>query len=122
MWLIWILVGIIIGFITGFLVNRVDKKSDYIRRGIINREYTVSGSGDCFEAQFEIGETERTDSKSKIKILNCTVISGTKHNDVATITKVKKLIDDTWIESNSIEWIVDSIVDERNKKLEKILN
>ena len=87
------------------------------------RQYQVSTMGTpngTFEVQFEVGELERTDKKSKVETINC-IPSGTKHSDANTIEKVKKLVDKSWIDSSDIEWITESISDKREEKLEKLL-
>lgn len=123
MWLLWISIGVIIGASTRFI--KLDKKSPYLRRGILIRQYSVVSSygvkTDDFECQLEVGELERTDKKSKIKIINY-IPSGTKHSTESDEQKVRKLIDNSWIESSKIEWISNSLIDERNEKLSKILN
>jgi len=122
MWLLWIIIGFIFGVMTRFIKSS-EKKSKYIRRGIMIRQYQVSTMGTpngTFEVQFEVGELERTDKKSKVETINC-IPSGTQHSDTNTIEKVKKLVDKSWIDSSDIEWITESISDKREEKLEKLL-
>lgn len=122
MWLLWISIGLIIGVSTRFI--KLDKKSPYLRRGILIRQYSVSSHGvktDEFECQLEVGELERTDKKSKIEIINY-IPSGTKHSSESDEKKVRKLVDKSWIESSEIEWITDSLSHQRQEKLNQILN
>lgn len=122
MWLIWLTIGLVLGILTRYIP--INKKSNYLRRGILIRSYSVTSLGvktDEFECQLEVGELERTDKKSKIKLINY-IPSGTKHSSESDEQKVRKLIDNSWIESSEIEWISNSLIDERNEKLSKILN
>lgn len=122
MWLLWLIIGLVLGVSTRYIPT--NKKSPYLRRGILMRAYSVTSLGvktDEFECQLEIGELERTDKKSKIKIINY-IPSGTKHGNESDEKKVRKLVDNSWIESTEVEWITTSLSDQRNEKLSKILN
>ena len=126
MWALWILIGIIIGLLIGLIISFSKKNSipKYQRRGILYREYSVSNGGvrvSEFSCQLEVGELERTDKKSKIEIINY-IPSGTQHSSESDERKVRKLIDKSWIDSSEIEWITDSLSDQRNQKLNQILN
>lgn len=122
MWILWISIGMILGALTRYI--KIDKKSSYLRRGILIRQYSVSSYGlktDEFECQLEVCELERTDKKSKIEIIDY-IPSGTKHSSESDESKVRKLVDRSWIESSEIEWITDSLSYQRQEKLNKILN
>jgi hypothetical protein len=126
MWALWILIGMIIELSIGLIIFFIKKKSKtkYIRRGIIMRQYQVSNLGvktSEFECQLEIGELERTDKKSKVEIITY-IPSGTQHSSEADERKVRKLVDKSWIDSSEVEWITESLSDQRNQKLNQILN
>ena len=141
MWiLLWITIGSILGAILGFgvgyalfeesgvkwksLITR-HKKEKYLRRGLLDKQYTMSNSytnkSENFEVSFEVGELERTDKKSKIYVIDCHV-SASQYSDEDTISKIKKLVDNTWVNSSDVEWISPHTADVRNDKLDKILN
>lgn len=123
MWILWLLIGALLGILTN-LIPRGGSKSKYLRRGILYREYSVSNGGvrvSEFSCQLEVGEIERTDKKSKIEIINY-IPSGTQHSSESDEKKVRKLVDKSWIDSSEIEWITNSLSDQRNQKLNQILN
>lgn len=121
-----IIIGIIIGFFIGslsiffkFKKNILGTKEIHLRRGLISKEFTDSlGS---FKVQIEIGEIERTDLKSKIEIINM-IIVNTKHDDVVTRRLISNMVNNSWIRSDDIEWIVPMKSDVREDKINKILN
>lgn len=124
----------IIGLLSGsiiisilFLIFRKKKntnceiESKYLRRGIYDAKYTF-GDTSVF-AQIEIGEIEKTTTRSKIESINIS-ISGVpayqSHNDV--LNKIKLLVKNRWVESDEIEWIPDNISLKRDEKIENILS
>lgn len=121
-WLLWLSIGVIIGLSTNLIPR--SSRSKYLRRGILHREYSVSNGGvrvSEFSCQLEVGELERTDKKSKIEIINY-IPSGTQHSSESDEKKVRKLVDKSWIDSAEVEWITNSLSDQRNQKLNQILN
>jgi hypothetical protein len=121
MWLIWLSVGVLLGASTNLIPRK--KPGRYLRRGILFRTYSVhegstkTGEMNC---QLEVGELERTDKMSKIEIINY-IPSGTQHATPETEKNIRKIVDGLWIETSEIQWIVDSVEDQRDKKLEQIL-
>lgn len=118
MWLLWLSIGTILGALTNF-IPRGKSKPKYLRRGIITKSYQVSSMGvktGEFEVQLEVGELERTDKKSKIVIINC-IPSGSQHADKPSQDKIRKLVDNSWNNSDEIEWITENISDVRNSKI-----
>lgn len=100
----------------------------YIRRGIWENDYTSQNSNsvygdlikETFTVQFELGEVESTGSKSKVEVIsmNC---RKSQFNTEATFTKIKGMVNGTWMLSSEIEWI-DDRAKERNSKIDGILN
>jgi hypothetical protein len=119
--MIWL--GILIGFILGLPLGiwvKYSKKSvseKYIRRGIMTNPY--SSDGVSFDVQFELGELEATSIKSKVNVISA-VASKSQFNDDSTKKKLSEMVDNTWIESDRIEWI-ENIAQKRNDKIDQIL-
>lgn len=122
--MIWL--GILIGLILGvgstclyFISKDKSKEIQFTRRGIWLNNYTCDGKS--FEVQFELGELEKTPTKSKIKVISM-VASQSKFNDDDDIRKkISDMVDNTWILENKIEWIEDDLATKRNDKIEQIL-
>ena len=121
--IIWL--GILIGLVLGiggtliFIYLQKNNKQEFIRRGIWSNGYT-SGN-ESFNVQFELGEIEATSTRSKVKVISM-VASQSKYNNLSTKTKLKEMVDLTWMDSNDIEWIEDDLAKRRNDKIDKILN
>ena len=102
--------------------NEDSNDSKYLRRGIVIREYTATSNfeKEDIECQFEVGEIERTDTKSKIVVINA-VPNKSKYCTEDWISKFKNLVDNIWIDSNEIEWIYENKKEKRNKKIDELL-
>ncbi len=113
--------GLFIG--KGFLRVKDNKgKVLFLRRGILDKKFDVSnrlGTLDTIDVQFEIGEIESTDTKSKVKVLSLTA-NKSEYNTSHQL-EIKTLIDNTWIESDTIDWIKEPISETRNKKIDELL-
>lgn len=109
--MIWlgILIGLVLGIGGTLLFNYLQK----------NNRYT-SGS-ESFSVQFELGELEATSTRSKVKVISM-VASQSKYNNLTTKSKLKEMVDLTWMNSSDIEWIEDDLAKRRNDKIDKILN
>jgi hypothetical protein len=124
--MIWL--GIFIGLILGvgstclyFLSNSKDKKvkEKFLRRGIFTNTYTTVG-GKSFDVQFELGELEKTSARSKVEVISMTADQSEFNTDL-TKDRIKGMINNTWLKSESIEWIEDDLAKRRNDKIEQIL-
>ena len=124
--MIWL--GILIGFILGmgstclyFSLNSKDKKvkDKFLRRGIFTNTYTTVG-GKSFDVQFELGELEKTSTRSKVEIISMTADQSEFNNDL-TKKRINDMVNNTWIKSEGIEWIEDDLAKKRNDKIEQIL-
>ena len=125
--ILYIFVGFV-GFLFGYFIHYLNLKnknnpfSKYSRRGILKRSYSITDSitgkktGDV-EVLFEIGETERTDKKSKIKVIEF----KTSNSEWSKDSKIPNMVDNSWIDSSEIEWIELSNMDKRNDKIDNIL-
>jgi|GEM_PF-3885865 len=128
--------GIIIGFIFGSFSNMNKIKSKKLnevknlKRGIINRKYTSESpfeKSESVDVDIEIYEVECTNTKSKIKIIRdeknnpSIIFSNSKFNTNQSKKKVIDFIDNSWVETNSIEWITDTLSTQREQKINKIL-
>ncbi len=127
-----ILVGLIISLLIGLIligIDRNNKKSTkelqnkYIRRGIYTRSYTSSNpitlKEKSFDVQFELGELESTTTKSKVEVIHG-IPSLSEYNTDGFKEKIVKMINNTWIPSDEIEWISD-LAKVRGDKLDQIL-
>jgi hypothetical protein len=117
--------GIVIGFFIGR--TRSDKKvieEKYTRRGLYKNEYSISRGGEpagTVDVTFEVGELEYTDTLSKVEVISVKTNRSEYNNDKDEQKKMATMIDDSWIESSSINWIT-TVVQKRNEKIDKILN
>lgn len=102
------------------LKNKDKKLQKFSRRGICQRNYTTFG-GDAFFVEYEVGEIEKTSTKSKLKVIN-SISSMSIHNS-SDIKKneLNAYLNDAWVLSSDIEWIEESLEDKRDEKLTKLL-
>jgi hypothetical protein len=124
--MIWL--GILIGLILGvsstclyFLSNSKDKKvkDKFLRRGIWTNTYTTV-AGRPFHVQFELGELEKTSTRSKVEIISMTADQSEFNTDL-TKKRISEMVNNTWINSEGIEWIEDDLAKKRNDRIEEIL-
>jgi hypothetical protein len=118
-----------LGFFLGFLVfvnvkpklSQLSNKSPDYKTGIIKRTYTT-GDGGSFSSQIEIQEIQVSNDRSKVKVLNI-VNDQSKFNNEITKDNIKSTLENSWILSSEIEYIVkpDNKAEERSKKIDKIL-
>lgn len=121
--------AVIIGFFLGcgatlyFRGQKTDSKPKYIRRGIYDHQLELSSAVDTnkiINVQFEVGEIESTKNRSKVEVLNVSP-GESKYNTLEWKKKMKDLVSNTWVDSSNIDWIENSLSEERNKKIEQIL-
>lgn len=124
--MIWL--GILVGLILGmgftclyFLSNSKDTKvkEKFLRRGIWTNTYTTV-AGKSFHVQFELGELEKTSVRSKVEIISMTADQSEFNTDL-TKKRIGDMVNNTWINSEGIEWIEDDLAKKRNDKIEEIL-
>jgi len=115
----------VVFFLIGFLFSRKNKSKEvrYLRRGIYTKNYTVTENGiqsqvDC---QFELGELERTSTKSKVSVISV-VPNRISLHEHSWKDKFIKLVNNTWIDSIEIDWIEDDLAEKRNQKIDELLN
>lgn len=132
---IFYIISFILGAATAslvFLANRNNTKIDkpdkpkYIRRGIYVNSYSVTSnidgikmSPETVEIQFEVGELESTDKKSKIEIISC-LANKSRYNTASEKKDFIEMENHKWIDSNKIDWI-NTVASDRNDKIDKIL-
>ena len=125
------MIGFIIGLLIGltpsiYYIIKYNKKQPpvekYQRRGIYNVTYNVT-RGDwkgTTTIQYEIGELECTTDMSKIEVISLTS-EQSRFNTPDEKKSFTEHINKSWVDSSEIKWI-ESVVSERNKKIEQILN
>lgn len=124
--IIYILFGAVLfigGVFLGQSKSKMKKSDKFLRRGIINYSFEISQLNvktGTVETQFEVGEIERTSTKSKIKVIDAKS-SKNEFNSGFEKEKIIRMIDNSWIESNSIEWIESALEDIRDEKINEIL-
>lgn len=98
----------------------VNKKIKFTRKGLYKGVFTSTNSLNKFEADvlIEIGEIESSGTKSKVKVIN---IQSTNGLTAERKKDISGIIDNTWIDSNSIEWL-DFTSTQRDEKIDNILN
>ncbi len=94
-------------------------KSNILRKGLIEREYTLGA--ESISVDFEVGEVERSKTKSKVIVLSFVASKSIANTDVGTREGLKKFINNTWIDTNSIDWLVEDTSVNREKKINEIL-
>lgn len=124
--------GIILGYVTKHSIhviknknNKPKIKNEYLRRGIYNNSYTISRQGSKIgevDVQFEIGEIERTSTKSKVRVIALKASSAEYNKGGDDNDKLKSMIDNSWLNSQEIEWIETPIDKIRDEKIDQILN
>ena len=127
----------ICGFFTGFIIRplffsskRSDKKSanmekTYLRKGLYTQKYQVTQLGVKvreIEVDFEVAEIERTQTKSKVKVLDMVSTSADYNSASGQRDKLKSMVENSWVNSSEIEWIEEDLSEKRNEKINKILN
>ena len=95
------------------------KKPIILRKGLIERSYTLGT--ESFSVDFEIGEIERSQTKSKVIVLSIVASNSGINSNSNTMNNLKKFIDNTWISHNLIEWLIEDASVNRNKKINEIL-
>jgi len=125
------------GFFTGFIIRslffsskRSDKKSanmekTYLRKGLYTQKYQITQLGvkvSEIDVNFEVAEIEKTKNKSKVKVLDMVSSSAEYNNASSQRDKLKSMVENSWIESNEVEWIEDDLSEKREEKINKILN
>jgi hypothetical protein len=123
--MIWIgiLIGLILGSGSVYLYFSSSKSTKVVekfsRRGIWTNTYTT-GSGKSFGVQFELGELEKTSTRSKVEVILLTADQSEFNTDL-TKKRISSMVNNTWIASSDIEWIEDDLAKKRNDKIEEIL-
>lgn len=124
-YIIIILTSAVIFFWFGYFSGRksLQKKSeiDNRRRGLIVNKF-IHNYGiekNEIEAIFEVIELERTEKKSKIKVLSCKTDQSLSNDSDSK----KKMIDiiEGWVDSDRVEWFIPNSADVRQEKIDKIL-
>ena len=135
------------GFFTGFIIRslffsskRSDKKSanmekTYLRKGLYTQKYQITQLGvkvSEIDVNFEVAEIDRLQylnllnycwgNKSKVKVLDMVSSSAEYNNASSQRDKLKSMVENSWIESNEVEWIEDDLSEKREEKINKILN
>ena len=123
------ILSLISGFFIGLGVTLYFKKfistqkPKYLRRGIYNHTFEVTDTFDHksdIHVQFEVGEIERTVNNSKIEVINI-VPNTTVYSTESYKRKMIGLVNHTWVDSSSFDWIEDDMSEKRNKKIDQIL-
>lgn len=122
------ILAMIMGFFLGcgatLYFKKTSQKTKYLRRGIYDHSFEATdiiGNKTKVGVQFEIGELERTGNKSKIEVI--TVTPGqTEYSTESYKKKMIDLINHTWIDSASFEWIEDDVTEKRNQKIDQLLS
>lgn len=98
------------------------KKNDGKRKGLYEQSYKKRGDGDIIDVQFEVVEIERSDKRSKIKVLSLTASKNEYNKKGFKQSSLISMVDNSWVDCDNIEWIIKPVVDQRNDKINEILN
>ncbi len=121
---VFTIIGLITGCFIGYQIGKPKKvvKDKYSRRGLYKSEYSVSiagvNNGDV-QVVFEVGELESTDTLSKIEVISVKTNRSEYNTSQHEQKKMKTMIDQSWIDSNSIQWIT-TLAEIRNNKIDEI--
>lgn len=122
---ICLILGFFIGYISKrFKKNPVNVTNKYIRRGLYTKEFYVTGpNGEdrgSVEVTFEVGEVESTPKLSKVEVIKFTSTKSEFNNGSDYQKKnLISMVNESWVPSESIEWIT-SAADIRDKKLNEL--
>ena len=97
----------------------------YLRKGLYTQKYQVTQLGVKvreIEVDFEVAEIERTQTKSKVKVLDMVSTSADYNSASSQRDKLKSMVQNSWVNSSEIEWIEEDLSEKRNEKINKILN
>lgn len=124
-----------VGFITGIFFLKIyqsvkinktkTKRPKYLRRGLYTNSYSISQNGyktGEVTVQFEVGELEKTSTKSKVEVINLSTSSAVYNKEGDDRNKMKSMVNNLWIDSSEIEWVEDHLQQKRDEKLNEILN
>ena len=115
------------GSVLGIGVYAIKKKEKESkgRRGLIRYSYTSKDSHGFtkgkYIATYEVIEIERTDVKSKVKVLDVKSSDPSANQSGADRTYLISYMDNTWQKSSEIEWIQKPIDEQRDEKLNELL-
>jgi len=125
--------GIIIGFFLGsgsvlgigvFALRKKEKETKG-RRGLMRYSYTSKDiyglTKGKYIATYEVIEVERTDVKSKVKVLDVKSSDPSANQSGADRTYLISYMNNTWQDSDGIEWIQKPIDEQRDEKLNELL-
>ena len=98
------------------------KKNDGKRKGLYEQSYKKRGDGDIIDVQFEVVEIERSDKRSKIKVLSLTASKNEYNKKGFKQSSLISMVDNSWVDCDNIEWLIKPVVDQRNDKINEILN
>ncbi len=127
MFILGLIVGIVITiaamFFIAYVMNRRDeKKRKFRRRGLFTGTFTTDyeGKKDTYDVSVEVGEVERTKTKSKIVIIG--KIQSSRSLSHSITLNLPKIIEG-WRETDSsrIEWFEEHPEDVRNEKIDNLL-
>jgi len=101
----------------------VKSEKNYLRKGLYTNEYSVTQGGVVVKdimVNFELGEIERSGTKSKVIVLNLKC-NNSEYNNSYQKDKIKSMIEDSWIDSKEIDWIEQDLAQVREEKINQIL-
>ena len=125
--------GIIIGFFLGagsilsigVIANNKSESKRKGRRGLIRYSYATKSihgfTMGKYIATYEVIEVERTDVKSKVKVLDVKSSDPSANQSGADRTYLISYMNNTWQDSDGIEWIQKPINEQRDEKLSELL-
>jgi hypothetical protein len=121
--------GLFIGYLGKSIFFRLKSKSVksekiYLRKGLYTHEYTVTRGVDKVAdivVNFELGEIEKSGTKSKVIVLDLTSSNSEYNNSIHEKNKIKSMIENSWIDSKEIDWIEQDLAQVREQKINQIL-
>lgn len=120
--IISLLIGLVLGIMIGVTYSYFsNSKPKFQRRGIYDLSYVVNryNYNGKVNIQYEIGEIESTDTKSKVEVIS--LVSDQQRFNTPEERKIfKDAINHSWVKSVNIEWI-DSKASIRNKKINQVI-
>lgn len=84
-------------------------------------ELTENGIESQVDCQFELGELEKTSTKSKVSVISV-IPNRVSLHEHSWKDRFTKLVNNTWINSSDIDWIEEDLAEKRNRTIDKLLN
>lgn len=124
--LLFLSIGVLIGISISYVYWKYSQKkpllgSHQLRRGLFKTTLKNNVDDSNFDINYEVEEISKSKLKSKIKIIDYKS-SNSKYNEIFWRKTIIDIHDNSWIDTNSIDWIESDISTIRDNKIKQILS